>query len=290
MRALPALAAVAVLTGVQSASPQGIAGGLLSAIRDARAAAGVPPAGEPAAAGRVARERAEQAAGLPAHRRLSSGTHAIDALHSAGLTRILEVKEYMQEQEGYADATAAAVRGFRAHPLWRQALTSEVTAIGAGAAQAADGAVLVVVLLLEEAPLRDLREMESATEKAVNRVRVQHGLRALVSDPSLLRVARAHSEDMVRRRYFDHVDPDGRRPADRVSAAGISWSKVSENLAMNSGTEDPVARAVEGWMDSPGHRANILDSTVTHTGVGIVEEDGGYTFTQVFAAFRPSTR
>jgi uncharacterized protein YkwD len=196
----------------------------------------------------------------------------------------------MQEQQGYADAATAAVRGFRDHPLWRRALEPEVTAIGAGAAHAQDGTVIAVVLLLEEEPVRDLREMETETEKAVNRVRARHGLRALVPDPGLIRVARAHSEDMVRRHYFDHEDRDGHRVADRVTAAGISWSKVSENLAMNSGMDDPVARAVEGWMESPGHRANILDSAVTHTGVGIAEEDGSYTFTQVFAAPRPAGR
>src|SRR5262245_53023898 len=101
--------------------------------------------------------------------------------------------------------------------------------------------------------------METETEKADNSLRTKHALPALVPAPVLIQVARAHSQDMVRRRYFDHVDPDGRRAADRVTATGITWSKVSENLAMNSGMDDPVARAVEGWMDSPGHRANILD-------------------------------
>jgi uncharacterized protein YkwD len=286
MRVLPALVFLLALTAVESASPEQVGASLLSEIRAARARASVPPAAEPAAASRVARERAEEAAGLPARRRLSSDTSSIEALRKAGLTRIREAKEYMQEQEGYADAAAAAVRGFRDHPLWRRALEPEVTAIGAGAAQAPDGTVIAVVLLLEEEPVRDLRAMESETEKAVNRVRARHGLRALVPDPALIRVARAHSEDMVRRRYFDHEDPDGRRVAERVTAAGMSWSKVSENLAMNSGMDDPVARAVDGWMDSPGHRANILDSAVTHTGVGIAEEDGSYTFTQVFAAPR----
>ena len=259
---------------------------LLSEIRAARAHAGVAAADEPLGASKVARERAEQAARLRAGRRLSSGASTIDALRRAGLTRVLEAREYMQEQEGYTDAAAAAVRGFRDHPLRRRALSPEVTAIGAGAAQAADGTVLVVVLLLEEAPVRDLREMERETENAVNRVRAQHGLRPLVPLPALITAARDHSEDMVERSYFDHEDPDGRRVADRVKAAGVSWSKVSENLAMNSGAEDPVARAVQGWMESPGHRANILDPKVTHTGVGIAEDGGAYTFTQVFASLR----
>ena len=290
-RAALALASVLVLAGLGAADPDTVAESLLSEIRTARAQAGVPPAAEPAGASQVARDRAEEAAKLRAGRRLSSESSTLQALHRAGLSRILEVKEYMQEQEGYSDAAAAAVRSFRDHTLWKRAQSPEVTAIGAGSARAADGTVLVVVLLVEAAPARDLREMESETEKAVNRIRVQHGLAALVSVPTLVNVARAHSADMVRRNYFDHVDPDGRHPSDRVTDAGVSWTKVSENLAMNAGMDDPVARAVQGWMESPGHRANILDSALTHTGVGIAEDgDGGYTFTQVFAALRPTSR
>jgi uncharacterized protein YkwD len=286
----PLLVTLLALTWTHGASTDHVAESLLSEVRAARVRAGMAPADEPAAASRVARERADQAARLRPGRRLSSGASTIDALRRAGLTRVLEAREYMQEQEGYTDAAAAAVRGFREHPLWRRALSPEVTAMGAGVAQAQDGTVLVVVLLLEEAPVRDLREMESEIETAVNRVRARHGLQPLQPLPALITAARGHSEDMVQRHYFDHVDPEGRRVADRVTAAGVSWSKVSENLAMNSGMEDPVARAVEGWMDSPGHRANILDPKVTHTGVGIAEDGGGYTFTQVFAALRPTAR
>jgi uncharacterized protein YkwD len=290
MRVLPVLVALLALLGLTGAQSASLGpGGREPPLRDPRCAgARLRPSrlASPPAVRRVARERAEEAARLPARRRLASDTSTIEQLRKAGLTRILEAKEFMQEQEGYADAAEAAVHGFRDHPLWRRALEPEVTAIGAGAAQASDGTVITVVLLLEEEPVRDLRAMEIETEKAVNRVRVRHGLTALASDPVLVRVARAHSEDMVRRHYFDHEDPDGHRVGDRVTAAGIAWSKVSENLAMNSGMDDPVARAVEGWMDSPGHRANILDSAVTHAGVGIAEEDGGYTFTQVFASFR----
>ena len=95
----------------------------------------------------------------------------------------------------------------------------------------------------------------------------------------------------MRRNFFDHEDPRGRKPADRVTSAGVSWTRVTENLAMNSGMDDPVASAVQGWMESPGHRANILDPAVTHTGVGIAEdEDGGYAFTQLFVAMRPTAR
>jgi uncharacterized protein YkwD len=288
---LPALAAVLVLAAQGSDALDSVAEALAAEIRAARAGAGIRAVDEPAAAMDLAQEQAERAARLPPLRRMSAQGVSKQELARAGLPRIAEVREFVQEQEGYEDPVAAAVEGFRNHPLWRRALGPEVTAIGAGAARAADGTALVVLLLLEETPVRDLRAMEGETEKAVNRVRAQHGLRPLIPSETLIEVARAHSEDMLRRKYFDHVAPGGSRPADRVTAAGVHWLRVTENLAMNAGMDDPVEQAVRGWMDSRGHRGNILDPDVTHTGVGIAEdENGAYTFTQLFVVLRPTHR
>jgi hypothetical protein len=260
-------------------------------VREARVRAGVPPAAEPAAAGRVARDRAERAAALGARRRLTVRGALVPALQREGLRRVTEVHEYLQEQRGYADPGASAVAQFRDHPLWRRAIDPEVTAFGAASARAADGSLLLVVLLVEEEPHRDLRAMELETEKGINRIRTRHGLRPLVPHEPLSEVARAHSRHMVQGGFFDHTDPSGRKPADRVSAAGVRWLRVTENIAMNAGMEDPVEQALAGWMDSPGHRANILDPEVTHTGLGVAEgEDGRYLFTQVFAALRATER
>ena len=79
------------------------------------------------------------------------------------------------------------------------------------------------------------------------------------------------------------VEPQGQQPWDRVSAAGISgWQSVGENIAYGY----PTPEAVEDtWMNSPGHRANILNSGYTHIGVGAYNDNGTLYWTQVFATF-----
>lgn len=79
-------------------------------------------------------------------------------------------------------------------------------------------------------------------------------------------VAQAHSEDMIARGYFAHESPDGYSPFDRLSYAGIAYSRAAENIAWGY----PSAAAVlEGWLDSPGHRRNIENCALTQHGVGL---------------------
>jgi uncharacterized protein YkwD len=114
----------------------------------------------------------------------------------------------------------------------------------------------------------------------VNAQRTQRGLAALRSDPTLTAVARAHSTDMFRRSYFSHNTPDGLTPFDRMHAAGITYTSAGENIAYAPN----VNIADTGLMNSPEHRANILNPLFTRLGVGIVS--GGLfeeMFTQDFA-------
>jgi stress response protein SCP2 len=116
--------------------------------------------------------------------------------------------------------------------------------------------------------------------RLTNAERGRAGLRALVFDPRLAAAAQAHSEHMAAAGFFAHESPDGRQAWDRVAAAGYQYAKVAENIA--AGQPSP-AEVVAGWMDSPGHRKNILDSDVTQIGVG--RADGGsygVYWTQVF--------
>lgn len=88
----------------------------------------------------------------------------------------------------------------------------------------------------------------------------------LVWDDAVAAVALAHSEDMRRRGYFDHVSPEGRTPMQRGQAAGIPVRAVAENIALGQ----PSGRAVfESWRDSPGHRRNMVNCEYTHHGVGL---------------------
>lgn len=129
-------------------------------------------------------------------------------------------------------------------------------------------------------------KMHSTAEEAlaqqvlvlVNQERARAGLAALQADVDATKAAKAHCEDMSGRNYFDHVSPEGWQPADRFRMVGGRGSQfVGENIAMGQRTAADVMTA---WMNSPGHRANILDTRYTHLGVGL-DQDGFY-WAQVF--------
>ncbi|MFJ4720237.1 CAP domain-containing protein [Streptomyces luteogriseus] len=113
-----------------------------------------------------------------------------------------------------------------------------------------------------------------------NRERTRHGLPPLSANPLLTTAAQAHSADMVARAFYAHTAPDGSRPWDRAAAAGSTRRSVGENIAC--GQRSP-ADVVEGWMNSPGHRANILTPGFTHIGIGFAGGGrAGMYWTQLF--------
>lgn len=115
----------------------------------------------------------------------------------------------------------------------------------------------------------------------VNEERQSVGLRPLVWDDRLLPVARQHSEEMFRLKYFSHQSPVSGSPFDRLRAAGISYTRAGENLAY----AQSVSVAHRGLMQSPGHRENILRPEFTHIAVGVISAGPyGRMFTQVFLA------
>ena len=125
--------------------------------------------------------------------------------------------------------------------------------------------------------------MEQNAFDLLNAQRVQNGLAPLVMRDDLRQLARAFSQDMIDRGFFSHTDPDGKDPFDRMADAGITYTSAGENIAWNN-FDDPVATAVDGWMNSSGHRANILRASFTHTGMGVAYDatTGRYFFTQEF--------
>ncbi|HKP47063.1 MAG TPA: CAP domain-containing protein [Pyrinomonadaceae bacterium] len=117
-----------------------------------------------------------------------------------------------------------------------------------------------------------------------NEARVKNGLQPLEWDGVLCRMARMHSEDMAHRGYFDHDTPEGLRPRDRGRALGITHFRVlGENIAYNKGFQDPGGFAVERWLLSPGHRANIMYVGFQASAIGsYIAADGSVYLTQVF--------
>ncbi len=117
-----------------------------------------------------------------------------------------------------------------------------------------------------------------------NVIRVQNGLPPLEWDADVCRMARDHSENMSRQAFFAHTTPDGKRLRDRARLVGIlGFSVLAENIAYNQGYEDPGAFAVERWMQSPKHRANILSPEFRAMAIGsFVAPDGVVYLTQTF--------
>jgi uncharacterized protein YkwD len=113
----------------------------------------------------------------------------------------------------------------------------------------------------------------------VNQERAQRGLAALQWDDRLVPVARAHSEEMFKLKYFGHQSPVAGSPFDRLAAAGITYTRAGENLAY----AQSVAIAHRALMDSPGHRENILRPEFTRIGIGVINAGAyGRMFTQLF--------
>ncbi|MER7910308.1 sigma-70 family RNA polymerase sigma factor [Streptomyces sp. NPDC096068] len=115
----------------------------------------------------------------------------------------------------------------------------------------------------------------------VNAERAKEGCGAVTGNSLLAKAAQGHSDDMAARDFFDHTNPDGAGPGERVTATGYGWSTYGENIAMGQQTAEQV---MEAWMNSPGHRANILNCSFKELGVGLHTGDGGPYWTQVFGA------
>lgn len=234
---------------------------------------------------RVALERAEAVAALPHKRRLSPKEPVDVGLKAAGVERYRRASVHLDMNRGYEEPAEAFLRTWRAYAAaWSTAMDPRYDAIGLATTRAQDGWIIFVAVFVEDAPgPHDLRDLERRAVAAVNRIREEHGLSALVARESLAGVARKHSEEMVRLGFFDHVTPDGRRIEDRVRAAGIPYRMVAENIQKNRGWDDPVQVAVDSWMKSRKHRDAILTPDFRETGVGAaVEQDGTVVFTQVF--------
>ncbi|EEM84854.1 CAP domain-containing protein [Bacillus thuringiensis] len=124
---------------------------------------------------------------------------------------------------------------------------------------------------------KSLSEFEQRVVELTNAERAKQGLPALKIDTELSKVSRIKSEDMQKNNYFDHNSPTYGSPFDMMKKFGISYTSAGENIAQGQRTPEEV---VQAWMNSAGHRANILNNGFTHIGVGYVES-GNY-WTQQF--------
>lgn len=118
--------------------------------------------------------------------------------------------------------------------------------------------------------------VEEFVVQGMNAERVKNGLATLAVDSKLTPIARAHSQDMLINNYFSHTGLSGCTVSCRLNNAGYGWQSYGENIYSMSGytlsASDTANKIVTGWMNSPGHRANILGTKFTKVGVGIAME------------------
>lgn len=130
----------------------------------------------------------------------------------------------------------------------------------------------------------DVKSVENEVIKLVNAERSKQGLPALKANWELSRVARMKSQDMINKNYFAHQSPTYGSPFDMMETFGIRFSSAGENIAKG---QQSASQVMNAWMNSPGHRSNILSSSYSEIGVGLATSKNGTKYwTQMF--IRPS--
>jgi uncharacterized protein YkwD len=119
----------------------------------------------------------------------------------------------------------------------------------------------------------NLAGIRAATLCLLNKQRASHGLRPLTENRRLERAAQRFSNEMTARHFFEHVSPDGSTPLQRVKASGYTRVRLAgENLGWGIGRAATPFEMVDGWMHSPGHRANILRRDFKDIGIGVTDK------------------
>ncbi|MEV0318239.1 CAP domain-containing protein [Streptomyces sp. NPDC050658] len=253
--------------------------GFLPLVNSARASAGAPPvvldarltaAAGTHAAGMAARSAlgSEGVDGMSLYQRVVAGGYAYLAIGEhlvSGPRTAAEFVEYCLSGE----ESRRTVHG-RAY-----------TEVGvAHSADARSGNLYWTALWAAPFTHQGLARWAADVLRLTNAERSAARLRPLSPDPLLTVAAQGHSADMVARAFYSHTSPDGGEPWHRASAAGSAHRAIGENIACGQRSPQEV---VDGWMNSPGHRANILKPSFTHLGVGFAGGGSAGTYwTQLF--------
>lgn len=179
-----------------------------------------------------------------------------------------------------AEAASLSHKVVRGDTMWKLAVQYQVgtSEIIQANPQVADPDLIYPGQILQIPQLEStVSSYESEVIRLVNEIRQQNGLRPLAANWELSRVARYKSQDMRDNGYFSHNSPTYGTPFQMLSAFGLSYRTAGENIAKRYASPQAV---VNGWMNSSGHRANILNASYTQIGVGYVS--GGNYWTQLF--------
>jgi uncharacterized protein YkwD len=273
-----------LFSGSPDAAPPWTAA-VLGRVQEARQRADLAPLQRRPDLDAVAQAYAEEIAGLPHKKRLTQTRPIEEDLERGGVDGFRRVSLHLDMGRGYRDLESSFSASWKkSDSAWRRSQDAGWDAVGVGAATGQDHWVVFVAILVEDIYIpADLDQLERATVAAVNEERAKLGLQELKYDERLRRAARLHSQSMARNDFFSHTGLDGSSVGDRTAAVAIEWAVVSENIHSNQGYQDPVAVAVSGWIDSPGHYENIVNPRVRQTAVGVaISDDGKLYFTQLF--------
>ncbi|WP_163100871.1 CAP domain-containing protein [Peribacillus alkalitolerans] len=188
----------------------------------------------------------------------------------------------LQGQAGYNPCPAAPAQKPAAAPVQKPATTTQkpATTTQKPAAAPTQKTTAQKPVTTPSKPAASTGAVSAYEQKVVeltNAERAKAGLSALKLDTALSNVARKKSEDMKSKGYFSHTSPTYGSPFDMMKQFGISYTSAGENIAQGQQSPEEV---VQAWMNSEGHRANIMNSSFTHIGVGHVA--GGNYWTQMF--------
>ena len=129
----------------------------------------------------------------------------------------------------------------------------------------------------------DVKALEQKVIELVNQQRAYNGLPALKANWEVSRVARYKSQDIIDKHYFAHQSPTFGSPFNMMENFGIRFSAAGENIAYGQRTPEEVMKS---WMNSPGHRSNILNATYNQIGVGVAKSSNGtFYWTQMFIKY-----
>ncbi|MFD8863228.1 CAP domain-containing protein [Streptomyces sp. NPDC059590] len=255
--------------------------GLLGLVNGVRARSGAPAIALDARLSTAARAHADA---MASHGRLGlespDGTSVFHRIATAGYACLTIAEHIVSGPRTAAEFMDYCLQdGERGAPF----RDPSVAHLGVGRAGGGrSGEVFWTVLWAQPFTAAGLARAAATVRELTNAERAAAGLPPLAADPDLTVAAQRHSEDMVARDFYSHTDPEGGQPWDRAAAAGCRHRGIGENIACGQRTP---AEVVRGWMNSPGHRANILKPEFSHIGIGYATGSRAGTYwTQLFGS------
>jgi uncharacterized protein YkwD len=274
---LTALFALGAAGAGHAQDPDGVRRELLRMINEERAKTGIPLLRLVDALNATAQQHADEL-GRAGTLRLPRGSE--DAIGERLEKLGYQVHAWTESVTATTGDLASVLRAWKSQDngTWKSLLDDDFRDLGIGVGKMHGTPLYSFLFAVPEGeffvratgPLRDVGRVRAAV-LAVNARRRKAGAPALRSSPALDKAAQGHAEDMLARGYFAHESPSGTSVRERAREAGFDWRAIGENIAEG---QFSVAQVMEGWMNSPEHRRNILDPDYTELGVGLVTAKG----------------